>query len=333
MSPAQPTHLRRVSRSINDDSDPFLIPSWFVSVTIHGVVLFLVATNIQSCTGGGSAVGEGDYRQVGIYVKAPDTFAEKNSPDAGEANADDAKANADPAKSIDDTTVQDLIQLPEFRTPTIGPGTAPSSVGATDVGDLLKPNGIGPSSSSQVPSAGETSFFNIKDSGRRFVYVMDRSGSMSNHRAINVAKAELKSSLQSLDATQMFQVVFYNTGALEMRQPSDKRKLYAATEINRTIARQFIDTVSPDGGTNHMPALRMALRFQPEVVYFLTDADEPQLTAGELAEIKRINRGRARIHCVEFGVGERLASDNFLKRLARENGGTYRYRNVARFVK
>ncbi len=321
--------LRRVARSANDDSGTFLIPSWLVSVTIHGLLLFLVATNLQSCTGGAAEVGEGDYRNVGLYVKASESLTEQNSPDAANAN----QANDAAVEPIADSTVNELIQLPEFRSPTIGAGAAPPSVAPTDIEGLLKPNGIGPGSNAPMPSAGETSFFNIKDSGRRFVYVMDRSGSMSNHGAIRIAKTELLSSLQSLDATQMFQVIFYNTRYLEMRQSSDKPKLYAATEINRTLASQFISSVSPDGGTNHMPAMRKALQFQPEVVFFLTDADEPQLTAGELAEIKKINRGRARIHCVEFGVGERLAADNFLKRLARENGGTYRYRNVARFGK
>ena len=89
--------------------------------------------------------------------------------------------------------------------------------------------------------------------------------------------------------------------------------------------------VQPDGGTDHMPALKKALRYQPDHLFFLTDADQPILSARELNEIKTLNAGRTKIHCVEFGKGSELSGDNFLKKLARDNGGTYRYRDVTRF--
>jgi len=82
-----------------------------------------------------------------------------------------------------------------------------------------------------------------------------------------------------------------------------------------------------------LPALKRALSYSPEHIFFLTDADQPQLTAADLAEIRRINRGRTKIHCVEFGKGPGMPGDNFLKQLARQNGGTYRYRDVTRFAR
>ena len=139
------------------------------------------------------------------------------------------------------------------------------------------------------------------------------------------------SSASTLEQTQQFQVIFYNQTVLELTGNSDRPSMQWATDINRTLARQFISGVQPDGGTDHMPALKKALRYQPENLFFLTDADQPILSARELNEIKTANNGRTAIHCVEFGKGPEISGDNFLRKLARENGGTYRYRDVTKF--
>ena len=56
------------------------------------------------------------------------------------------------------------------------------------------------------------------------------------------------------------------------------------------------------------------------------------LSAAELDQIHRANRGRTRIHAIEFGQGEALpqAPMNFLQKLAVQSGGTYRYYDVKR---
>ena len=82
-----------------------------------------------------------------------------------------------------------------------------------------------------------------------------------------------------------------------------------------------------------MPALRKAISYHPDHIFFLTDADQPQLSAADLAEIKQLNRGRTSIHAIEFGRDGDLGIDNFLRRLARQNDGTYRYRDVTKFGK
>ena len=85
----------------------------------------------------------------------------------------------------------------------------------------------------------------------------------------------------------------------------------------------------PDLGTNRMDALKLAMKLGPEVIYLLTDVDQ-ELSAPDLDQIQRANKGRARIHTIEFGRGPQLDSGalNFLQKLARQNGGTYRYYNV-----
>jgi len=84
-----------------------------------------------------------------------------------------------------------------------------------------------------------------------------------------------------------------------------------------------------NGGTRHLEALQLALKMRPDVIFFLTDADEPQLTAAELARIQRWNYGTT-IHAIEFAYGPQSSADNFLIRLARQNGGQHAYVDLSR---
>jgi hypothetical protein len=76
-----------------------------------------------------------------------------------------------------------------------------------------------------------------------------------------------------------------------------------------------------------MDALKLALSMRPDVIFFLTDADEPRITNRELAEISSQNRGTT-ISTVEYGAGPRHAGRTFLEELAEQNGGQHRYVDV-----
>ena len=87
-------------------------------------------------------------------------------------------------------------------------------------------------------------------------------------------------------------------------------------------------SITAGGATRHFEALEMALRMGPDVIFFLTDADEPRLTAQELARIAQMNRGTS-INTIEFGTSSQGESDNFITRLARQNGGQHVYIDVS----
>ena len=57
------------------------------------------------------------------------------------------------------------------------------------------------------------------------------------------------------------------------------------------------------------------------------------MTAADLGDIRKRNSGRCRICVVEFGKGSPLTNTDsyWTKRLARENDGTYSYRDVNEF--
>lgn len=152
---------------------------------------------------------------------------------------------------------------------------------------------------------------------------------------MRVAKAELMSSLERLDATQEFQVIFYNNDPLQLVPRNTRSELFRGIDTQRLEVRRQADAIVPDGGTRHLEALKMALKLNPDVLFFLTDAAEPELTTAELADIKKRNNGGTRIHCIEFGKGPDLQAargpKNFLQKLADQNDGQYQYRDVTKF--
>jgi Ca-activated chloride channel family protein len=181
-------------------------------------------------------------------------------------------------------------------------------------------------------SYGTAPFFGIWDAGAKFVYVIDCSGSMFSYNAMQAAKNELLSSLGSLKRSQQFQIVFYNLDQRWLKAPGKTDfQYFPASTSNRRLAAQFIAEVQPDGGTLHLPALKLALRLHPDVIYFLTDAGEPAMKPEEMEQIRQANAGLSRIHCVQFGMNDNAAAD-FLRKLAADNNGDFAYQNVKRFA-
>ena len=236
---------------------------------------------------------------------------------------------------IDEAPPAELLKPAFNQSPRIlGPGTqAQPPIGTLPSPEhLIRPNGPLLPARPFGLAKGETSFFGIRDTGTHFVYVLDASASMGGN-SIRAAKSELIASLEALEATQQFQVIFYNTSPRELTlRGAEKASLYWATSIIKTLARQEVGSVGTAGGTDHMPALELALKLKPDVIFFLTDADDP-LRPGQRDKLKRRNNGRARIHCIQFGQDAELrgTTNDFLRQLAHENGGTYRYHDAKKF--
>lgn len=173
-----------------------------------------------------------------------------------------------------------------------------------------------------------TDFFGAREHGRSFAYVIDCSGSMATRNSLNVAKRELLASLNQLPPDVRFSVIFYNLRARVLSDPAGQQGMMPATAGNKARVQGQLQTVAPDGGTDHMLALRTALGLKPEVVFFLTDAD--LMSNNDVNEILA-ESGGSRIQAVEFGRGSDLGLGTPLRRLATTTGGTYRYIDVTKF--
>ena len=63
---------------------------------------------------------------------------------------------------------------------------------------------------------------------------------------------------------------------------------------------RFLNTIEANGGTDHEAALRMACSLKPDVIFLLTDGDDPKLTSQQMEKIE-IGACGIRMNVIEFG--------------------------------
>ncbi len=171
-----------------------------------------------------------------------------------------------------------------------------------------------------------TSFFGLEAYGRRFAYVLDRSGSMGDpgNKPLNAAKQELLTSMARLGDIHQFFIIFYNEEPVVFNPGGGVRQAVFADEVTKNSARRFVERVQAHGGTRHYEALASAIALRPDVIFLLTDGEpKDDLSDEELDRLRRSNGGLAQIHVVQFAASP--YDGNSLVRLARENRGQHRY--------
>jgi hypothetical protein len=327
-----------------------MLPSSLVSVGLHVLLLIAASSTLRGCEKGVPAEAGGEqFRDIGLKLVADTTESDTDLPGSetddqseGPAQPESRAAEAVPeeAPSVDELLSQNDAQASmeasdplDDLPPIIGAGTPVGDVtgGGIVAPELIRSSGTAGQSSSGSPTPGpnHASFMQIADSGRSFVYLIDTSSSMGEGRRLSFAKQQLKASLRQLKPYQQFQVIFYNDDEFPSRinlRRGPAQNLYPATVIHVQLACNAIDSRHPDGGTEHLPALLDALSLNADVIYFLTDGREPQLTDRELKKLRGQNRSGTHIHVVEFGIGLQETRDvSWLHQLAAQSGGEYRY--------
>jgi hypothetical protein len=339
MAAAADPRSRDVPDWLNPRSAWIMGPSWVLSGVLHLTAAWLVWQLAQSpgCQARrGEQIVEG--REVGIVVRerGPEDPAVPGASPPGElATAPVSSSARTPPAPTDgvppvplDLPATDPLKVigmsapPAFVTQAARAASGPlvQNSGPAGRGDL----GTGGGNRSGTGSGNGTSMYGIPAKGRKFVYVIDRSSSMTD--VLVQAKNELMASLRRLDESQAFQVIFFNDQPRELRH---RFALFHGTEADRQLVEDQLPGISASGGTNRRLALLEALDYQPDVVYFLTDSEE-EMSAAQREEVRRRLKG-AQINCVEFGIGPPITDSrgkqvpNFLHKLAQESGGGYQY--------
>lgn len=308
------------------------VPPWLLSLLFHGTVFLLLALAFRMAPRQGAARER--TAEVGIALKHQQgEEAYYETAESGGDHAQNAAAQADSRTTLEqllgDQPAVDLAGvLPEMPN-LIGPSVIDSG-GPIQAGPAA---GGHPGSGDRIGGKATVRFFGVQGTGYKFVYVLDRSVSMqgSGRSPLAAAKAELIASLDSLDKTHQFQIVFYNEQPEVFNPAGGRGRLAFATERNKEAARRFVGGITAYGSTRHETALKAAIKLQPDVIFFLTDGDQPRLSARQLDEIQHWANGIT-INAVEFGVGPRPGGGSFLVRLARQNGGQYAYRDITKMA-
>lgn len=302
------------------------VPAWLLSLLLHVGILTAVATLwVARPTGTG---GSPD-RPVGVAVVYENAAGEEYFlGDSGDANSAASQGNlvdslpqAESGTADADAVLQDL--LPGDSGPPGDPTGAAGSLGLGDGGAALGGN-------RGVPKA-KTTVFGIEGEGTRFLYVFDRSDSMNGYGGapLRVAKQQLLESLESLGPVHQFQIIFYNDAPLPYGGVGGRGpQLLTGDDAVKRSAQKFVRNIVAVGGTQHIEALRMAFAMGPDVIFFLTDADQPAPANRDLENLQlRAERIGATIHTIQFGAGPNQGG-GWIQFLAASTRGQYRYVDV-----
>ncbi|MBL8812736.1 MAG: VWA domain-containing protein [Planctomycetaceae bacterium] len=336
-----------------------------VSLFVHGMLFLAMTFAIRGCQKASSGQPGGEtFREVGLFIVDGAEYGEAESGMQNGAGADEETRDvpsasettvAEPSENPTNTPSPDRSAVPtdapdvgnllgsatasengdsQQEVPRlIGPGlqAGSSSGGASGGSSVIQPAEAGGAKKlGGVGGPGETTFMNIVGVGKSFVYVIDTSSSMDGGR-IRMAKTQLKASLRLLQPNQKFAVLFYNEyiEKLKLRKVAEQ-PMYFASDVNKQLALQQIETITPDHGTDHFPALQEALALKPDVIYFLTDGEEPSLSPAELRDVQAL-AGTTTIHVIKFGDGRvTTTTTSWLEKLARQCSGEFRELEVGR---
>ena len=191
---------------------------------------------------------------------------------------------------------------------TAGPGAAATGTKVAGPVGADGPNDGGPCALHVGPTA------------RTVVYVVDRSVSMGLHGALARARREVLASIRRLPPATRFQIIPYNREA-EPLAVNGHAGLLAPDENTLRQVDESLAALRAAGGTDDGLALRRAIAFHPDVLYFLTDADDVSLD--DVRVVTRLNDRRTIIHAVELSAGVSRPNGP-LHKLAADNGGAYR---------
>jgi hypothetical protein len=171
---------------------------------------------------------------------------------------------------------------------------------------------------------------------QRIVYVIDASGSMI--AAFQFIIQELAKSLDALNPSQQFHIIFFQANDALIVPP--KNRLLDATEEEITRALAWIDAnVIPRGRSNPLKAIEAAIDLNPDAIFLLseniTGSGQFEIDQADLLAMldalnprnPRTNQRAVQINCIQFLDPDPLDT---LRRIAEAHGGDNGYKFLSR---
>lgn len=188
-----------------------------------------------------------------------------------------------------------------------------------------------------VPGGGggigpKSNFIGLGGNARKIIYICDASGSMMSK--FDSLKVELRNTIDSLKPVQAFNVIFFSgIGPVA----ADKASLIIANPGNKRKVFDFLDVATAQSSSNPIPALEMAFKQGPELIYLLTDGDfgglGNDITNQDVIDFckRRTKDGKVKINTIAFITKE--SKDNpqdlefvkALKEIAKNSGGKFKH--------
>lgn len=293
---------------------------------MHATLLALVIYGLQPPSVQGAA--DQPLREAGIVLRALADSGPMYVDEQSESAWSTDSTNTPAATSAASSQLLDALPNPaEFTAAQSALSELPSAPAvrpSPSVTGQVDQMTTGSAPSRGFNSKATVSVFGTSGTGTRFVYVFDRSISMAG-TPLQAAKEQLIASLDSLDSIHQLQIIFFNHEPQSWDLTGGQNRIAFASDANKQRAEKFVRSVQATGGTFRHTALKLALRLRPDVIFFLTDTDDP-MSRDDLAEsIRRASRDGIAVNTIEYGIGRQTSSNNFLTQLARQTGGQYVY--------
>lgn len=150
-----------------------------------------------------------------------------------------------------------------------------------------------------------------------YVFVLDISGSMANDSKLALSTRSMQAFIDQLGPEDRFEVMTFNIQAATLFN-----QLQAASDANKTDAREFLDSQRARGGTVLAPAMTTAYRYgdpdRPLNVVVLSDGMTEQSERAEL--LRLIGQRPAHVRVFTIGVGNEV-NRPLLRQMAEDAGG------------
>jgi uncharacterized protein with von Willebrand factor type A (vWA) domain len=157
----------------------------------------------------------------------------------------------------------------------------------------------------------------------KVVFLCDASGSMLS--VFGQLKQQLRTSVSDLklEEGQSFNVIFFSD---DNAFPLFKDGLQIATDANKKLAMDFIDSAVATGGTQPLPAIKMAMSQHPELIYLLTDGFDQTADFGAVTHAFKDGNtdGKTHINCIFLQADEDPKLEAVLKEIAGDSNGTFK---------
>jgi hypothetical protein len=299
-----------------------LLSSWFLSLVAHAllaVLLVVIVVNVADPSPTVSITASSVPSEE-IVLETPLEEPTEMTSDMTEITTPETPMLTAMADS-DLTTPTMTSELSESLSGTFSSATESITGGA--IGDLL-----GTSMSSEQLSG--ANFFGVAAEGNTFVYIVDSSGSMRRDNAFLAAKTELMRSIASLKETQRYYVIFFDKDLDRLTLGSGEPENYPvhATPDNIQQTAAWVQRVQIDGGGPPRDAFEAAIDLEPDAIFLLFDGETSADVTGHLEDVNRVTdlingtQPRIPIHTLCFYSRD---DEALMKRIAKENNGSYRY--------
>ena len=178
------------------------------------------------------------------------------------------------------------------------------------------PRKVNPSaiSSATGNQGGSVNPFEKGAEGKDVVFIIDKSSSMMGSPFDRTRQA-LKDAIDSLKPKQRFTVVFFDDAHYFCPKV---KGLLDASQGNKKIIKDWIDSAIPGGGTIPDSAIMESMDLNPQKIILLSDGDFSPFTVEAVTEANRARNFPIAIDCV--GLSENIIT---LQALAHQNHGVY----------